>query len=168
MSGYARALLAALSGVLAWLAGSAPWPLPGRGLLQGAVFGVLVLVPFLAPGKGRAARAAALVAGAMAIQLVALNLARHLLAAGPPSFAITLAGIAGALAVALLAQAVVPLRASWRLWPLAAAAGLLGGLLLGFPQAVPGGRLPGLVAWQTLVWAALSCGSGSAREPPRA
>lgn len=172
MSWYVRALLAALSGWLAWLAAAAPWPLTGRGLLQGALFGALVLVPFLpgpwcGPSKSGALRAAALLAGGMAIQLTALNLAQHLLALGPLWLAITAAAIAGALLVAVLAQAVIPLRASWRLWPLTTAAGLLGGLVLSFPQALAGGRLPGLVAWQVLVWAALY-GSRGGMRPKRA
>jgi len=159
-SWYTRVLLAALSGWLAWLAGSAPFPLTGRAVLQGAVFGALVLVPFLGPGRGRAVRAAALLAGSVAIQLTALNLALHLATLGPLPFAITAAAIAGALLVAALAQAAIPLRATWPLWPLAAAAGLLGGLVLSFPPAMAAGRLPGLVAWQALVWAVLyaTCG----------
>lgn len=163
MSWHARLASAALSAVLAWWAGSAAWPLSARALAQGAIFGALVLVPFLPAGPGRGVRAAALVAGGMIIQLLALSLARHLLALMPLSWAITAAGVCGALLVALLAQAVIPLRAPWPLWPVAAAAGLVGGLLLGFPGVLPGGRLPGLIAWQTLLWAALH---GSPRHRP--
>jgi hypothetical protein len=169
LSWCARLQLAALSGVLTWLAGHLPWPLDGRCLLQGAVFGALVLVPWLGPVKGWAWRAAVLLAGGMVIQLMAVNLALLLLAhgaaftlpdAGSSSgvrlpLAIPAAGIAGALLVAAVARVVTPVRRGWRLAALAAAAGLLGGALLASPQALPGGRMSGIVAWQVLVCAAL-------------
>jgi len=175
-----RLLLAALSAVLAWLAVMVPLPLSGRSLLQGAVFGALVLVPFLRSAQGRIGRAVLLVAGGMAIQLIAVHLAIRLFSLRPAitldglgvssgvrlPFAVPAAAVTGALLVAALAQGVIPLRATGRLWALAAAAGLAGGLLLGFPQALPGGWLPGLVVWQALVCAALHFGGGQQARSP--
>lgn len=163
MSLSVRLLLAALSAVVAWLALLLPLPLAGRSLLQGAVFGALVLLPCLGSLRGQIGRAVVLLAGGMLIQLLAVNLALQLFKAAPAiplggvrlPFAIPAAALAGALLVAALAQGVIPVRAAGRLWALAAAAGLGGGVLLAFPHAWPGGWLPGLVIWQAGVCAAL-------------
>jgi hypothetical protein len=161
-----RLLLAALSGLLAGLVLALPWTLELRSLLQGAVFGALVLVPFLRPVRWRLARAVVLVAGGMAIQLIAVRLTVHLythpLAGAHPHLwvAITLAAIAGALLVAALAQAAIPLPGGSQLWAPVGLAGLLGGLALGLPPALgmSAGWTFGLVIWQVLVCAALYVG----------
>jgi hypothetical protein len=120
-----------------------------------------VLVPFLAPDRWSIGRVLALIAGGMLIHSMSVRLAGHLYRAStlhaPLWVAFTTAGIAGALLVAVLGRAVIPLRAGWTLWAHAAGAGLVGGLLLGLPSLLHQGQVwsGGFVAWQVLVCAAL-------------
>jgi hypothetical protein len=166
-----RLLLAALSGLLCGLVPALALPRDLSSLLQGAIFGALVLVPFLGSVRWRTARAVVLVAGGMAIQLMAVRLALHLYIHGPFASpvrlwsAVTPAALAGALLVAALGSAVIPLYADSRFWALATLAGLAGGLLLGLPSGLGAGPAWsfGMVAWQMLVCAALCCG----RKPLR-
>jgi hypothetical protein len=138
-----------------------PLPLDLRALLQGAVFGGLVLVPFLAPDRWRIGRVLMLLAGGMLIHYLSVRLTGHLYGASalhaPLWVVFTTAGIAGALLVAALGRAVLPLRAGWTLWTHTALAGLAGGLLLGLPSLLHQGQVwsGGFVAWQVLVCAAL-------------
>jgi hypothetical protein len=169
-----RLLLAALSGLLSSLS-SIYLPLPSDygHLLEGGVFGALVLVPFVGAVRWRIGRAIVLVAGGMAINFLAINLAIYLhdaLAAHEHLWtAITPSGLFGALLVAALTQVVAPLRAGWKLWAYVSVAGIAGGLLFSLPpvsnlgDAVP---IAGYVGWQVLVCAALYFGSERlARDP---
>lgn len=172
VSWLTRLLLAAMSGSLGALSALLPLEHGIRNLLEGALFGAFVLVPLLPP-EGRCvpwlSRAAALVAGGMLIQRAAVQLAISLLRATsghlPLWIAITAAGAAGALLVAALARVAVPLRASGRLWTLAAAAGIVGGLMLSHASVLQLSpvRLIGFVTWQVLVCAALT---GFRRDKP--
>jgi len=153
-----RLALAGLSGVLSGLALYLPLPQDLRSLLQGAVFGSLVLVPFLPRQRWGGARSMALIAGGGAIQLAAVRIARYLVLSGHAHLltAITGTGVAGALLVGLLARALFLAHAGWRLWAAVSAAGLLAGVLLGSLPAHAGPAwLLGLVVWQVLVCAAL-------------
>jgi hypothetical protein len=167
-----RLLLAALSGVLAGLAMERlSWPQAYRSLLQGGLFGALVLVPFLGAVPGRFGRALALVVGGMAIQVASVRIATSLYGLpavhARPWLAFAAAGLAGALLVAALVTAVAPGRAGWRLWALVPSAGLAGGLLLAWPLLTHQGIvwLHGFTAWQVLVCLALWLGSQPSRAP---
>jgi hypothetical protein len=166
-----RLVLAGLSGVLSGLALMyLPLPQDERSLLQGAVFGALVLVPFLPLQRWCGVRSIALIAGGGAIQLTAARLARYLLLSlhAHRLTAISCAGVAGSLLVGVLARTLIPLHAGWRLWTSVTAAGLVAGVLLGSLPAHAGPAwIFGLVAWQVLVCAALCLAAGTPRPAAR-
>jgi hypothetical protein len=155
-------LLAVLSGLSTWPTASIPWPQDERNLLSGGLFGVLVLVPFLESPRAQIGRALALVAGGMAIHFIAVKLAVSLVWQHVPlGIAVAVAGLLGALLVAALTQAAVPLRAGWKLWVYAGVAGIAGGLLLNL--ALDTNRdaavAAGYAAWQVLVCLSLQAGA---------
>jgi hypothetical protein len=164
-----RLLLAALSGLLAWAI--MDWELTGALLLDGGIFGALVLVPFIAVPRHRIMRALALVAGGAVIHQIVVGLAangydNHL----RDQPAIILSGLLGALLAAALTVLVAPLRpgwkTGWKLWVCVAASGIVGSL----PLSLLWGRVDGsslsfaatYVLWQVLVCASLRLGS----QPP--
>jgi hypothetical protein len=167
MSWLTRLLLAALSGLSAWPVASLPGPQDVRNLLSGAIFGVLVLVPFLDAPWAQIGRAIALVAGSMVIHSIAVKVAVSLVWQHVPArIAMAMAGLIGALLVAALAQAAIPLRAGWKLWAYASLAGIAGGVVLDLLLDTDRDAVAaaGFAAWQMLVCLALHLGAtGSLR-----
>lgn len=170
-----RAVLAAVSGASVWLVHEAlDWLSEAWEALDsqyatyvpvGAVFGVLVLVPFLPVWRQRIGAVAALVLGSIAIYglVVELALGRY----GPLNLeyelAIVVSGLLGALLVGALARVAVPLRTAAWFWGAVAGAGLIGGLVFSWAWSTGGdARITvGYVAWQVLVCLALASGAPS-------
>ena len=140
-------------------------------ILHGAIFGVLVLVPFITSDTHRTLRAVALVVASVvsydaAIKipdLVELNLPGDL-----GDFLV--AGVSGALLVATAVRFVAPLRVGLPYWSFAFLAGAIGGFVFAMTFNVcdwDSCSSPGLVlvytsgwaVWQSLVCAALFVGS---------
>lgn len=163
MSLQARLGLAALSGSLVWPLQQLPLPWEGATVLSGALFGALVLMPFLAAAHTQIGRALALVAGGAAIHLVCLKLAASLYGGAlGPDLAIMASGLIGALLAAALTCLVVPLAAGWLLWVCVGAAGLAGGFLVarwGLGTRLALLWMAAYAAWQMLVCAALYFGT---------
>ena len=175
-----RLALAVLSGLLTYpaiLIDSALGPLsyppifPWWIILHGAIFGVLVLVPFIASDRHRTLRAVALVVASVvsydaAIKipdLIDLNLPGDL-----GDFIV--AGVSGALLVATAVRFIAPLRAGLPYWSFTFLAGAIGGFVFAMTFDVcdwDNCSSPGLIlvyasgwaAWQSLVCGALFVGS---------
>ena len=175
-----RLALAALSGALAFPAirvdsalGSETYALflPWWIILHGLVFGLLVMAPFIASSKHRLARVVVLAIASVLIydsaikipDLIELNLPGDL-----GDFLV--AGISGALLVAMAVRFVAPLPAGLAYWCLAFLAGAIGGFIFAmtfnacdWDSCDSAGLLAlyasGWIAWQVLVCAALFIGS---------
>jgi hypothetical protein len=162
-----RVVYALVASLLWWaiVESGEPLGLPFYG--TGAVFAALVLVPFLPNLEGaNKLRALALLLCGMLSYWAAVNL---LLLFGDYSrFMLEIAGVVGAVIVGVGARLLIPLVLRRSGWLMLVAAGCLGaivldvGIDLGFTMknAVPNKYLlPGHVAWQVLVCAALYYGS---------
>jgi len=160
-----RLLLAAIAGLLVWpavlagnwLGGRLPRLLLDYGpLCGGAVFGLLVLVPFIAPAaRHRVLRGAALVLAGAVIYALAVRSAVDgygLPIAGRA--AVSISGVLGALLSAAAASAIAPLSPRPRLWPYCAVSGLLGGLVV---AAALDAESDLVVAAAHAVWEVLVC-----------
>lgn len=168
-----RVLLAAVSGASVWLVHEALDGLPeaweafdsqyATYVPVGAIFGALVLVPFLPVWRQRIGAVAALVLGSIVIYGLVAELALNQY--GPLSLeyelAIVVSGLLGALLVGALAKVAVPLRAAGWFWGAIAGAGLIGGLVFSWAWSTGGdARMTvGYVAWQVLVCLALGSGA---------
>ena len=172
MSWPKRVLLAAVSGVstwpvhyvLDWLSGA--WEVLDSPYATyvpiGAVFGALVLVPFLPAWRQRIGSVAALVLGSIVIYGLAVQLAFEQY--GPLDLeyetSIVVSGLLGALLVGVLAKVAVPLRTSVWSWAAVAGAGLIGGIVFSWAWSEGGDAsiVVGYVVWQVLVCLALGIG----------
>jgi hypothetical protein len=144
----------------------------------GAVFGALVLVPYLPDLKGtRKLRALALLlCGALSYWLAIFRFQEGWLLAAQFPFdrsylarGLGEAGILGALIVGIGARAIIPLSLRWSGWLMLVVAGGVGGLVLstGFNAGISSALgqydyqywLPGHIAWEVLVCVALFYGS---------
>jgi hypothetical protein len=161
-----RLLLAALSGLLCWA--MMYLELPGGLLLEGGIFGTLVLVPFIAAPRHRIGRALALIAGGAVIHQIVVKLAAngyddHL----RDQAAIIVSGLLGALLVTALTVLAAPMRPGWKtglkLWVCVAASGIVGSLPLALLWAQDDWSSLSFaftyVLWQVLVCASLRLGS---------
>lgn len=100
--------------------------------ITGGVFGVLVLVPFLAAPRARLLRAVALVVGPMFIYWGVARLSGIYFRSVLPLAAVwAIPGVAGALLCAVLTAIVAPLQARLRAVVLASLGGLVGGMAFG-------------------------------------
>lgn len=149
-----RTLLVLVSG-LSMLPLLARVALPYGVLVAGAVFGALVLVPFIEAPRARLLRALALVAGAALIHWGSVRLGASLdqhLQGGYGAAAVIcgVPGLTGALLCALLTALVAPLRPVWTVVAVTSVAGFFGAQAFFF--ALP---LGGYLLWQLLVFLAL-------------
>jgi hypothetical protein len=167
-----RTALAALSGMSMWpLAYVSEWAgqlgpsfewLFSYGL-AGAIFGALVLVPFVGAKRSRAGRASALILGSILIYALTVELAtdRYGSLNLDNDTSILVSGALGAILVGILTTLAAPLRASRKLWAYVVVAGLVGGFLFNLAVYSPHAVVValGYAAWQVPVCWALYMGS---------
>ena len=128
----------------------------------GAVFGALVLAPFIGP-RQRVIRFVAMCVASAAIYYLAVRFVID----GPIGYdmitSFILAGSAAALLSAMGVVVIAPRAFSWKLLPLALTAGAVGGAAFDLKFSFDPNLLIGHAAWQLLVCIALNF---SFRYPP--
>jgi hypothetical protein len=169
MSWRKHMLLATVSGASAWpLNYALEWldstGLPGAWaensyIFVGAIFGALVLVPFVSDRRRRTGAIVALVLGSVAVYGLVVEFATKQY--GPLKLdydvAIVVSGLLGAVLVGLLAKIAVPLKTPGIFWVAVSAAGLSGGFLfsLVWESDYDAIAATGFIGWQVLVCLAL-------------
>ena len=121
----------------------------------GAVFGALVLAPFIGP-RQRVIRFVAMCVASAAIYYLAVRFVID----GPIGYdmitSFILAGSAAALLSAMAVVVIAPRAFSWKLLPLALTAGAVGGAAFDLKFSFDPNLLIGHAAWQLLVCIALN------------